>query len=139
MRCIVCNQPETHVTNSRAAKNNAIWRRRHCQNCQTTFTTYERADLSGTLRVRTADPKVTEAFSSAALLLSILQAVTYAGGVPESAYWLAETVTERLLTQPTQDEPIDSKQIARLAQDTLQNYDQLIGLAYTARHKKALR
>ena len=47
MKCIVCNNEQTAVTNSRLTKSNTqTWRRRQCKECGFTFTTHEIIDLS---------------------------------------------------------------------------------------------
>ena len=45
MKCPFCNAEDTKVIDSRAAENNAIKRRRQCENCGKRFTTYEKIEM----------------------------------------------------------------------------------------------
>ena len=45
MLCIYCKNPDTRVTNSRSiSKESGTWRRRYCEDCESTFTTKETAN-----------------------------------------------------------------------------------------------
>ncbi len=45
MKCPFCNAEDTKVIDSRSAENNAIKRRRQCENCGKRFTTYEKIEM----------------------------------------------------------------------------------------------
>ena len=70
MKCPYCHSSQVYVTNSRPTKNESqVWRRKHCQNCKETFTTYERIDLSHLVIVKKSDKN--EKFSHAKLFSGI--------------------------------------------------------------------
>jgi transcriptional repressor NrdR len=45
LKCPFCNAEDTKVIDSRSAENNAIKRRRQCENCGKRFTTYEKIEM----------------------------------------------------------------------------------------------
>ncbi|MBS3056562.1 MAG: transcriptional regulator NrdR [Candidatus Aenigmarchaeota archaeon] len=45
MRCPFCSMNSTYVLDTRESMEDAVRRRRECENCKKRFTTYERADI----------------------------------------------------------------------------------------------
>ena len=133
MVCPYCHHHDTHVTNSRQHKmQSKIWRRRKCERCKTTFTTYE-------LIAQKELPLVTgkgspTSFSIPVLLLSIYDCLL--PSTPDKAdvaQALADTVyhelterTEAVLTRQT---------IAKTTYDVLRRYNARIGLSYGVAHE----
>lgn len=70
MVCIYC-PGTTQVTNSRKQRSGkTVWRRRHCQLCDTIFTTIEQPDLTASIRVETSTKELVP-FSRDVLFYSI--------------------------------------------------------------------
>ncbi len=74
MKCPFCAN-KTKIYNSRATQGKTqTWRRHQCLTCNQTFTTKERIDWTGKVRVQST--KGTQPYSRERLLLSIVRATT---------------------------------------------------------------
>jgi transcriptional repressor NrdR len=131
MFCINCFHSKTNVINSRPHKKHPdIWRRRQCPNCGTTFSTKESVDLNLSV-IKPSSPPV--AYSKAILTISILQTITSAGLPPNDAYWLSESVEERIIDSRANfkdKSKLASSLIKQLAYQVLSAYHPAAGLAY---------
>lgn len=133
MFCINCFHPTTTVANSRPHKKQAqIWRRRHCQHCGATFTTYERPSLADNKPISLPNGK-TDTFNAGKLILSIAKAFTHAPEEAQtSALWLAQTVEDILSTQRQVITPED---IEAATHHVLKQFDELAAVQYAAQHQ----
>lgn len=133
MFCVNCFYPNTQVTNSRSKKKQAlVWRRRHCSQCNHTFTTHETPSLAHNTTVYLANNKKTP-FNIGRLTLSIAEAFSHAPNVAKDhAFSLAKT-TEDILS--TEVKLITPEEIAAVTHAVVKRFDELAGLQYAARHQ----
>lgn len=138
MICIYCFHTKTRVTNSRTHKKHPqIWRRRQCDSCKQSFTSYERA-ASDTLRVISPTSRQPRPFSLGILTISIAQAFTHQEPkqAARDSYELAHTVELRLLQEASATEHTTTPQaIAHTTYNTLKQFDEMAGLQYAAKHQ----
>lgn len=132
MFCINCFHPITTVANSRPHKKQAqVWRRRHCKQCDTTFTTYERPSLADNTPVSLPNG-ATDTFNTGKLILSLAKAFTHAPEEAQyNALWLAQTVEDTLSTQRQVITPED---IEAATHQVLKQFDELAAVQYAAQH-----
>lgn len=138
MLCPFCLHKKTSVYNSRqTTKLNATWRRRRCQSCAREFTTREEADPQSILRVGKA--KYTTPYSRAKLTLSILIACEHRADHGEAAYWLADTIEQKLYRLAASKNNIVTKhQIMNATLQALKNFDAAGYVKYLTRHSPEL-
>jgi transcriptional repressor NrdR len=138
MVCPFCLHKKTEVYNSRqTAKINATWRRRRCKSCGRSFTTRESADPESILRVGTA--KRTGAYSRAKLTLSILSVCDHRADHGEAAYWLSDSIEQKLYRLATgENNSITKKQIIHVVLETLKNFDAAAYVKYLTRYSPEL-
>lgn len=130
MICLNCFHVKTTVTNSRRHKQPAVWRRRHCTKCQTTFTTYERPSLDdqGIL----ARDGQSRPFNIGKLTTSIARSFQHNKKAADfDSYFLAQTIETQLLMK---GKNLSSDDIAALTHATLQSYDPIAAVQYAAQH-----
>lgn len=122
MVCPFCQYHDTRVYNSRRTKRtNELWRRRRCPQCGRQFTTYETITADGIITVLTANNKKAS-FSRANLLLSLLKVCDHR--TDDAAYWLAQTIEQRLIAAANrQDGMVSTKDITMACLETLQSFD----------------
>jgi transcriptional repressor NrdR len=133
MFCINCFHKNTVVANSRPHKKQPqIWRRRTCEECGTTFTTYERPSLADNKPVALPDGK-TDTFNLGKLIISIAKAFTHMPAQAEyHALWLAQTVEDTLSTERKVVTPED---IEATTHTVLRRFDELAAVQYAAQHQ----
>lgn len=138
MICINCFHGKTKVTNSRAhKKQSGTWRRRQCESCRHTFTTYEKPALDESIQVYYphGDSKVGTSkapFSLSKLTLSIAASFSHDNIARQlHSLNLAETVEQLLITQTAQPSADD---VAATAHLVLKRFDELAALQYAASH-----
>jgi transcriptional regulator NrdR family protein len=133
MFCINCFNRSTQVTNSRPNKKDPlVWRRRHCQACAATFTTYERPSLADNQPIYLADG-TSEQFNLGRLIVSIAAAFTHSEhDAKYNALWIAYTVESTLSSQR---QTITRDDIAATTHGILRQYDELAALQYAAKHQ----
>jgi transcriptional repressor NrdR len=138
MICPFCLHKKTQVYNSRqTAKINATWRRRRCDTCSRTFTTRESADPESILRVGTV--KRTAPYSRAKLTLSILSVCDHRADHGEAAYWLNNSIEQKLYRLATgENNAITKKQVVNTVLETLKNFDMAAYLKYLTRYSPEL-
>lgn len=131
MFCINCFHPSTNVTNSRPNKKEPlVWRRRHCANCNTTFTTRERPSLADNKKVTSKDNN--KEFNLGKLTLSIAKAFTHSSKDAQyNSLWLAQSVEDQLSTQR---ENITPEDISAITHMVLKRFDELAAVQYAAQH-----
>lgn len=131
MICINCFHAKTAVTNSRRHKKQpTVWRRRHCEACSTTFTSYERPSLD--------DQKVLDhnnrlaAFNIGKLTISIARSFAHnKASADYDSFFLAQTVETKLILRQKE---ISTDDIASITHDTLKQFDPVAALQYAAQH-----
>lgn len=138
MVCPFCLHKKTEVYNSRqTAKINATWRRRRCESCGRSFTTRESADPESILRVGTA--KRTTTYSRAKLTLSILSVCDHRTDHGEAAYWLCNSIEQKLYRLATgENNSITKNQIIHVVLETLKNFDTAAYVKYLTRYSPEL-
>lgn len=138
MVCPFCLHKKTNVYNSRrTAKLNATWRRRRCEACGREFTTSELAAPESILRVGTA--KRTSPYSRAKLTLSILRVCDHRRDHGEAAYWLNDTIEQKLygLAADTNNY-VTKKQIVNVTLKTLKGFDTAAYIKYLSSYSPEL-
>ena len=133
MVCPFCLHKKTSVYNSRrTSKLNLTWRRRRCESCGREFTTRESADPHSILRVGTKRPAP---YSRAKLTISLLRVSDHRADQGEAAYWLADTIEQKLYRLSTTANNVVTKhQITKTTLDVLKNFDAAAYVKYLAYH-----
>lgn len=131
MVCIYCSS-DTRVVNSRLQRrSNNIWRRRHCQNCGTVFTSIEKPELTGSVVVRT--PKAMQPFSADKLFISVHNSLKHRKTALSDARGLTDTVVGRLLLEVDQAE-LHRDRIVEVVLGVLKRFDRAASIQYAAYH-----
>jgi transcriptional repressor NrdR len=133
MVCPLCFNSKTKVYNSRTTKRaNSLWRRRRCPVCKKEFTTHETIDAEAFLLVTETGQKA-KPFSKAKLVLSLVRACDHRQD--ESAYWLAETVEQKLIqAHANKAGPITTEDIKNFTLLALKRYDAQAFIKYLSYH-----
>lgn len=131
MVCIYCGG-ETRVINSRPQKRlNGVWRRRHCQDCQTIFTTTEEVDLTGSIVVRKIN--AVEPFSREKLLLSVYDSLRHRQHAARDAAGLMDTILGKLYVH-VHDATLERDIITEVTALVLRRFDRVAASHYCAFH-----
>ena len=131
MVCLFCQHKITDVINSRQhASRPQVWRRRRCRACQAVFTTYETPAAAMLPTVESPKPQV---FSTARLMVSLYHELPENDERPDTAWELAQTVTQHLLAM--QLLKLSPEKIAQTACATLLAYDKPSAMRYGLRYK----
>lgn len=134
MVCAQCGSKNIKVINSRPqVLTNRIWRRRHCQQCFTVFTTEESVDYAGIWRVKYLDDSL-EPFLRDKLLISLLRSCQHRKQPLEDAQGLTDSIIYKLLKQ-SENGVIERSAIIRVAKVTLSRFDHAASTHYIAHHK----
>lgn len=138
MVCPFCLHKKTSVYNSRkTAKLNATWRRRRCEACGREFTTRESADPESILRVGTA--KRTTSYSRAKLTISILSVCDHRADHGEAAYWLADTIEQKLYRRAADaNNTVTKHTIMNEVLEALKRFDTAAYVKYLTRYSPNL-
>lgn len=133
MICLKCFHKKTRVINSRQNKKHpTTWRRRQCERCSYSFTTYEKPAESFPIHSQGGDKSD---FSIGKLTISISKSFQHNKNVADFySYELACTVQEKLLIINSQ-RPVLTKDISQITHSTLQKFDQIAAIQYAAQHK----
>lgn len=132
MICVYCLNSKTKIPNSRPHKNQAqVWRRRHCEVCDHTFTTYERPSLEDVV-IQSGQQK--EIFSIGRLTVSIFASLTQQLATGTVSYELARTIEQRLIKRYDISSAITPGAIAQETYETLKRFDEISALQYGATH-----
>ncbi len=131
MVCPYCQHTDTRVTNSRHHKDQPkIWRRRHCERCKTTFTTYEQIAEKELPLVITDQGQAP--FSRPRLLISIYGALPESLSRADDAAALVETTYQKLCA--SSPAVLDPQTIAHHTYETLRRFSPAAGLIYGVSH-----
>lgn len=132
MICVYCLNPKTKTPNSRPHKKQAqVWRRRTCESCGHTFTTYERPSLEETVIISDESKR---AFSIGTLSVSIYKSLAQQLADGNTSYELARTVEQKLIQRYDIRTAITPSAIAQETYKTLKNFDEISALQYGAAH-----
>lgn len=132
MLCPYCGG-QTKVTNSRSHnKNQGVWRRRQCKNCQAVWTTTENYDLTSTHRVSYSPSEPPLAFSRDVLFESIKDSLQHRKTATADATELTSTIIGKVLTLKHSELPVSV--IKRTAHQTLQAFDPTAAAVYRAKY-----
>lgn len=131
MKCPVCRESSTEVYNTRITRfGTQIWRRRRCQRCSESFTTYEQADL-GFLRVKSSEGRTTR-YNRPQLFSEIYAAFLGLTTKPETIDAVTDTVESKILD--LKQDIIEANQIADIVLTTLKHLNTAAFLRYLASH-----
>lgn len=131
MKCPYCRHPDTEVYNSRSTKfETQIWRRRRCQNCHESFTTYEAPDL-GFLKVIKKSRR-RERYSRAKLYSGIYGAFLSIPQKETTVDAVTDTVESKLLD--TKKRTITTQEIADIVLSTLKHFNTAAFVRFLAYH-----
>ena len=120
MRCPFCGSDDTQVKDSRPAEDGAaIRRRRHCPDCGSRFTTFERVQLRDLTVIKSTGARVP--FDRDKLARSIQVALRKRPVEPERIDRLVNGIQRRLESMGETDIP--SKVIGEMVMDALANLD----------------
>lgn len=138
MVCPFCLHKKTNIYNSRSTRRlNATWRRRRCESCKREFTTRESIDSESVLSIGTA--KHPSPYSRAKLTLSILRTCDHRADHGEAAYWLADTIEQKLYSAAAGSNNIVSKKtVSSTVLGTLKDFDTTAYVKYLAAHSPTL-
>jgi transcriptional repressor NrdR len=131
MVCIYCGG-ETKVTNSRLQRrNNQVWRRRQCLQCQSVITTHERVEYESALSVISSGANT--AFMPDLILNELMIAMQHRKDVYTASREVLGTIVRKLLTLP-QKPVFAPKDISKVTAGVLKRFDRRAYLRYLAEH-----
>ncbi len=131
MKCPYCRQPTTEVYNSRTTRfGTQVWRRRRCQSCHESFTTYEAPDL-GFLKVIKKSGR-RERYSRAKLYSGIYGAFLSIPHKETTVDAVTDTIEARLLD--TKKRTIRTQEIADIVLSTLKHFNTAAFVRFLAYH-----
>lgn len=131
MKCPFCHQ-DTNVYNSRlTSQQQQVWRRRRCTSCNRTFSTKERVDWTGTIKVASTSKKQAIPYSRDRLQMSVARAcrplLAQYGSVSE----ICDSIEYKLQqTGFFSNSPQPSETIAAHATDVLRAYNPAYAVQY---------
>lgn len=133
MVCIYCGG-DTSVVNSRLKKrDNRVWRRRHCEDCQAIFSTAETAELE--LAWQVSDSGALRPFWRDKLFLSLYDSCRHRGTALSDAKGLTDTVIRKLAAHVAGG-TMEKTDITGVVQVALNRFDKAASVYYEARHKR---
>ncbi|HSW37321.1 MAG TPA: hypothetical protein VLG37_03060 [Candidatus Saccharimonadales bacterium] len=113
-------------------RQNTVWRRRKCTNCQAIFSTHETPDYAAALQVKNSSGHL-QAFSRDKLFLSLHSSLQYRPRPLEDAAGLTDTIISKL-RNASEAGTLDSRQITHVASVALQRFDKVAAVNYQAFH-----
>jgi transcriptional repressor NrdR len=129
MKCPFCRQPTTEVYNSRTTRSGGqIWRRRRCQSCHESFTTYEAADLGFLKVVKKGNKK--QRYSRAKLYSGIYGAFLSIPAKETTVDAVTDTIEAKILD--TKKAELSSAEIAKIVLTTLKHFNTAAFVRYLA-------
>ncbi len=120
MKCPYCGHPDTRVIDSRPAEdNNAIRRRRSCDECGKRFTTYEKVETIPLIVIKKDNNR--EQYDRSKIEAGVLRACYKR---PVSAQQIQQTIDDiELQIFKREDKEIPSKLIGEIVMDRLKDLD----------------
>lgn len=132
MVCIYCGQ-KTRVINSRFQhRSNQVWRRRKCLDCNSVFTTEEKADLAGHWLIKTRNGAL-QPFNRDKLFISLYESLKHRKTASEDASALADTIINKLAGN-MRGGVVEMKTIEQHILVALNRFDKVAAVHYQAFH-----
>ena len=132
MLCQFCKFPETVVKDSRVSEDgNTIRRRRHCPECDSRFTTYERVQFREILIVKKSGEK--EFFDTNKLKRSLKMALRKRHVVPEIVDNFVTKIYQELSN--LNESEISSQKIGEMVMDLLKKLDKVAFVRFASVYK----
>ncbi|MBW3019043.1 transcriptional regulator NrdR [Candidatus Woesearchaeota archaeon] len=131
MRCPYCLKDETKVLDSRGSED-AIRRRRECEQCSKRFTTYERVEIMD-ISVVKKDGKV-ETFDRDKILKGVQKAFEKRPIKQEKIDQIVSSIEARIRNSDKTE--IKSKKIGAMVMEELQKHDEVAYIRFASVHKK---
>ncbi len=129
MKCPFCRNSTTEVYNSRSTRFGAqIWRRRRCQSCHESFTTYEAPDLGFLKIVKKTGKK--QRYSRAKLYSGVYGAFLSIPAKETTVDGVTDTIEAKLLD--TKKAELSSAEVAKIVLTTLKHFNTSAFLRYLA-------
>lgn len=129
MKCPYCRAEATEVFNSRPTRfGSQIWRRRRCQSCRESFTTYEAIDLGFLKVVKKGGKK--QRYSRAKLYSGVYGAFLSIPQKETTVDHVTDTIEAKILD--TKKREITSSEIARIVLATLKRFNTAAFVRYLA-------
>lgn len=137
MVCPFCLHEKTDIYNTRKTDGGStVWRRRKCLRCAKAFTTQEHFDPSGVWKVKNG--KTTRPYSRAILSMSILRACDHRHNQDDAAWYLFETVEQKLTPLLDEKQTINTQTIIETVASVLKRFDAAAYVKYISTHQGAL-
>lgn len=131
MKCPFCRESQTEVYNTRSTNfGTQIWRRRRCQRCSESFTTYERPDPSF-LRIKRSSG-LTERYSRPRLFAEVYNSFLNIKAKPETIDAVIDDIESKILD--LKQDTIETNQISSIVLATLKHYNTPAFLRYLSSH-----
>jgi transcriptional repressor NrdR len=128
MKCPLCRSTNTEVFNTRSTKyGSQIWRRRRCNQCERSFTTYEAPDL-GFVRIHSTNNAKAQPYSRAKLFMSIYHAFADTAAPAATIDAVTDTVEAKLLD--TASAELATSQISAVVLQTLKHFSTAAFIRY---------
>ncbi|MCB1111956.1 MAG: transcriptional repressor NrdR [Chlamydiales bacterium] len=132
MKCPFCQHKELKVTDSRdAAEQNAIRRRRECQNCQRRFTTFETVEL--TMQVLKRDGRY-EDFNQQKLVDGLIAACRHTTVSNDQVKALAAKISLELLQR--QQKEVSTTELGDMVMKYLQTMDPIAYIRFACVYRR---
>ena len=129
MKCPFCNNLDTKVVDSRAMdEKNVIRRRRHCEECEKRFTTYERIENVPIIVIKSNGDR--ETFDRDKLFGGIMKSCNKR---PISLTQIEQIVDE---IENSADREISSKALGEMVMDKLKNVDQVAYVRFASVYRQ---
>lgn len=132
MKCPICGSTALNTTNSRSTRSNTqTWRRKKCQKCHSTITTYEKPDMSW-LNIQDASRAHQEPYKRFLLNKSVLNAFANQSGVEADIDSLVDSIEVRLISNKKTS--ISREELVMLVLKTLKPVSINAYMSYFASH-----
>lgn len=137
MVCPFCLHKKTDIYNTRTTDGGqTTWRRRRCLACKRAFTTEEHTDPT---RIWTVVSKSgSKPYSRARLALSLLRACDHRPNKDDAAWYLYESVEQKLTPIAAENHLLTTAHITETAADILKNFDPTAYVKYLSYHQPAM-
>lgn len=120
MKCPFCGADDTRVIDSRPAdENTSIRRRRHCDQCNKRFTTYEKVEAIPLMVVKKDDKR--QAYDRSKIEQGVLRSCYKTKVTAEQMEWLVDSVETEVFKQESKEIP--SSYIGELVMNGLKELD----------------
>jgi transcriptional repressor NrdR len=137
MVCPFCLHKKTDIYNTRHTDSGqTVWRRRSCLQCGRAFTTEEHINPTRIWTV--VGTKKTKPYSRAKLAMSLLKACDHRPNYDDAAWYLYESVEQKLAPIAAENHLLTTTHIAEVAASILKNFDPTAYVKYLSYHQPAM-